>query len=111
MGLMSFIFLICALRTNLIFIAIFFGLMMTFVVLTGSYWHLAQGNFDLAQKLQVASGAFGFLAVMAGWWIFFAQMLASVDFPFEIPVGDISHFIKPLSEVKAAKSKYPSRGR
>ena len=31
---------------------------------------------------------------MAGWWIFFAQMLASVDFPFQIPVGDIGHIIK-----------------
>ncbi|MDI1488793.1 MAG: hypothetical protein OHK93_008069 [Ramalina farinacea] len=108
MGLMSFIYLICALRTNLVFVAIFFGLLMTFVVLTGSYWHLAMGNAVMAQKLQVAAGAFGFMAVMAGWWIFFAQMLASVDFPIEIPVGDISHFIKPLSEVKSAKSKYPS---
>ncbi len=34
---------------------------------------------------------------MAGWWIFFAQMLASVDFPFQIPVGDISHIIKGAS--------------
>ncbi|KAL9131549.1 MAG: hypothetical protein Q9217_000563 [Psora testacea] len=108
MGLMSLIYLVCALRTNLVFVAIFFGLLMTFVVLTGSYWHLALGNDDMAQKLQVAAGAFGFLAVMAGWWIFFAQMLASVDFPFEIPVGDISHLIKPLSEVKAAKERYPA---
>ena len=82
---------------------------MTFVVLTGSYWHLALGNAEMAQKLQVAAGAFGFLAVMAGWWIFFAQMLTSVDFPFEIPVGDISHLIKPLSEIKAAKERYPGR--
>ena len=109
MGLMSLIYLICALRTNLIFVAIFFGLLMTFVVLTGSYWHFALGNMAMAHKLQVTAGAFGFLAVMAGWWIFFAQMLASVDFPFEIPVGDISHLIKPLSEVKVAKQRYPAR--
>ncbi|KAL6717161.1 hypothetical protein ACLMJK_005076 [Lecanora helva] len=98
MGLMCFIYLICALRTNLVFVAIFLGLLMTFVVLTGSYWALGAGNGALAQKLQVAAGAFGFMAVMAGWWIFFAQMLASVDFPFQIPVGDISHLITPLSE-------------
>ena len=58
-----------------------------------------------------AGGAFGFMACIAGWyvnykisknaaahmvhrWIFFAQMLASVDFPFQLPVGDISHIIK-----------------
>lgn len=109
MGLMSFIYLVCALRTNLIFILVFFGLMMCFVLDTGAYWHLAAGNGDLGTKLQIASGAFLFLAVSAAWWIFFAQMLASVEFPFEIPVGDISHFIKPLSEVKAAKTKYPHR--
>lgn len=34
---------------------------------------------------------------MAGWWIFLAQMLASVDFPVQIPVFDISHIIKPAS--------------
>ncbi len=62
----------------------------------------------MAQQLQVAAGAFGFMAVMAGWWIFFAQMLASVDFPFEIPVGDISHLIKPMSEKKAMKDRYPA---
>lgn len=107
MGLMSLIYLICALRTNLVFVAIFFGLLMTFAVLTGSYWQFAQENYELAGKLQVASGAFGFMAVMAGWWIFFAQMLASVDFPFELPVGDISHLIKPLSEVKLSKKKFP----
>lgn len=32
MALMSFIYLVCALRTNLIFIAVFFGLMMCFVM-------------------------------------------------------------------------------
>jgi len=108
MGLMCLIYLICALRTNLVFVAIFLGLLLTFVVLTGSYWHLAQGHADVAQQLQVAAGAFGFMAVMAGWWIFFAQMLASVDFPFEIPVGDISHLIKPMSEKKAMKDRYPA---
>ncbi|KAL2048729.1 hypothetical protein ABVK25_010981 [Lepraria finkii] len=98
MGLLSLIYLICALRTNLAFVAIFFGLLMTFAVLTASYWHLAARHLVMAQKLQVVAGAFGFMAVMAGWWIFFAQMLASVDFPYEIPVGDISHLITPLSE-------------
>ncbi|KAK3176789.1 hypothetical protein OEA41_008114 [Lepraria neglecta] len=106
MGLLSLIYLICALRTNLAFVAIFFGLLMTFVVLTASYWHFAAGHLVMAQKLQVAAGAFGFMAVMAGWWIFFAQMLASVDFPYEIPVGDISRLITPLSERVKQKERF-----
>lgn len=40
---------------------------------------------------------------MAGWWIFFAIMLASLDFPFNIPVGDLSHIIKGASAKKAMK--------
>ncbi|KAI4194185.1 MAG: hypothetical protein LQ348_002694 [Seirophora lacunosa] len=67
---------------------------MTFVILTGSYWEIAIGHTAIAARLQIASGAFAFLASLAGWWIFFAQMLASVDFPFQIPVGDISHLIR-----------------
>lgn len=106
MGLMSFIYLICALRTNLVFVAIFAGLLLTFVVLTGSYWNLAHGNVETAGKLQVTAGAFGFLAVMAGWWIFFAQMLQSVDFPVVIPVGDISHIIPSLSTRAGSKTQY-----
>ncbi len=106
MGLLSLIYLICALRTNLIFVAIFLGLLLTFVALTASYWHLAAGHAVMAQKLQVAGGAFGFMAVMAGWWIFFAQMLASVDFPFQLPVGDISHLIVPGSERVKQKERF-----
>lgn len=108
MGLLSLIYLICALRTNLVFVAIFLGLLLTFVVLTGAYWHTALGHTEMAERLQVAAGAFGFLATLAGWWIFFAQMLASVDFPFQIPVGDISHLITPLSERVKQKERYPA---
>ncbi|MCJ1260312.1 hypothetical protein MMC22_000172 [Lobaria immixta] len=106
MGLLSLIYLICALRTNLVFVAIFLGLFMTFVLLASSYWHHAIGHHDLGGKLQVASGAFGFMAVIAGWWIFFAQMLASVDFPFQLPVGDISHVIKGGSTRLAEREQF-----
>lgn len=106
MGLLSFMYLVCALRTNIVFVAIFTGLTMVFLLLTGSYWSLASGNMDMANSLQVVAGAFGLMAVAAGWWIFFAQMLASVDFPIQIPVGDISHMIKPLSARQAKKEGY-----
>ena len=82
------------------------GLTMVFVLLAGSYWNLASGNAEMANTLQVVSGAFGLVAVAAGWWIFLAQMLASVDFPIQLPVGDISHLIKPLSARQAKKEGY-----
>ncbi|KAL8769710.1 MAG: hypothetical protein Q9209_004326 [Squamulea sp. 1 TL-2023] len=98
MGLLCLLYLICALRTNVVFVTIFFGLFFTFVLLTGSYWQLAIGHAAAATNLQIASGAFAFLACLAAWWIFFAQMLASVDFPFQLPVGDISHVIRSGSD-------------
>ncbi|KAL8991559.1 MAG: hypothetical protein Q9177_000059 [Variospora cf. flavescens] len=108
MGLLSLLYLICALRTNMAFVTIFFGLFMTFVLLTGSYWEIAIGYGAIAAKLQIASGAFAFLASLAGWWIFFAQMLASVDFPFQIPVGDISHLIRSGTKRAQDKERFPA---
>lgn len=35
---------------------------------------------------------------MAGWYIFLALLLASVDFPIQIPVGDLSTIIKGKSD-------------
>lgn len=133
MGLMSLLYLICALRTNITFVAIFFGLFMTFVLLVGAYWQYAVGHTAIALSLQKVScdysgiympsttdgklrigrwriciyGRYGRMVggvhkrdarisplTMVHRWIFFAQMLASVDFPFQLPVGDISHIIK-----------------
>ena len=106
MGVMSLIYLICSLRTNMVFVVIFFGLMMLFAVLTGSYWNTAIGSTALAQQQQFVAGAFGMMATSAGWWIFLAQMLASVDFPVQLPVGDISHLIVPFSAKVKAKEQY-----
>ncbi|KAL8917404.1 MAG: hypothetical protein Q9208_007959 [Pyrenodesmia sp. 3 TL-2023] len=106
MGLLSLLYLICALRTNMVFVTIFFGLFMCFVLLTGSYWKIAIDQAAFGAKLQIASGAFAFLACLAGWWIFFAQMLASVDFPFQIPVGDISHLIRSGTERAQQKERF-----
>lgn len=40
----------------------------------------------------------GFVCSAAGWWILAAQILASIDFPIQLPVGDLSHIIKGASE-------------
>ena len=50
-----------------------------------------------------AGGAFTFVTSLAGWWIFFAIMLASLDFPFSLPVGDLSHIVKGASEKQKIK--------
>jgi len=83
---------------------------LAFSLLAGAYWQNANGigNADpsalaLAGRLQKAAGACVFVTSMAGWWIFFAIMLAALDFPFQIPVGDLSTLIKGASERQKAK--------
>ena len=85
MGILCLVFLICSIRTNLFFFLIFFTLVPAFALLAGSYFHVANGNANLAKKLAEAAGAFCFVTCMCGWYIFFAIMLASVDFPFDLP--------------------------
>jgi len=85
MGILCFIYLICSLRTNFCFFMIFLTLVIAFCLLAGAYWELNKGNAALAHRLQVAAGAFTFVTSLFGWWIFLAIMLASLDFPFEVP--------------------------
>jgi len=106
MGLLSLIFLICALRTNICFVIIFVTLVAAFGLLAGEYWYLAEGDVATAAHLQTAGGAFLFVTSASGWWILFVQMLAAVDFPFTLPVGDISGLIKGGSERRRAKEQY-----
>ena len=54
MGVLSFIFFLCALRTNIVFVMIFFSLTFCFLLITAAFWALAEdftGNAVLAQKL------------------------------------------------------------
>lgn len=107
MGLLCLVFMICALRTNVVFFLIFMTLVPAFGCLAGAYWHLALGNTATAATLQLAAGALTFVTDMLGWWIFFAILLASLDFPFQLPVGDLSHIIKGASEkAKAKEDRY-----
>ncbi|THV48339.1 hypothetical protein BGAL_0254g00100 [Botrytis galanthina] len=112
MAVLCLIYLVCSLRTNVVFVIIFFTLVVAFSLLTSVYWHTANGigNKDatqlaLANRLQIAAGATLFVTSLAGWWIFFAIMLAALDFPFQIPVGDLSTLIKGASEREKSKEQ------
>ena len=112
MGFLCFIFLICSLRTNVVFMIIFLFLVPTFGCLAGAFWQVANSaaaaaagdmvasaaHAATAGRCQIAGGALAFVVSMAGWYIFFAIMLAALDFPFQIPVGDLSTMITGASE-------------
>ncbi|QIX01177.1 hypothetical protein AMS68_006694 [Peltaster fructicola] len=103
MGVLCFVYMICALRTNVVFFLIFAFLVPSFGCLAGAYWQLAQGNIALYDQLIVAGGALTFIVDILGWWIFVAIMLASLDFPFQVPVGDLTHIIRGASDRAKAR--------
>ena len=50
-----------------------------------------------------AAGACAFAFCMAGWYILFAQLLLTLDFPFTLPIGDLSdRIIQAASKKKSA---------
>jgi len=97
MGILCFIFLICSVRTNVVFVFVFACLVTGFGLLAGVYWNVALGNAATAASLQIGGGAVIFVLSIAGWYIFAAQLLEAVDFPFALPVGDLSTIVKGRS--------------
>lgn len=56
MNLACIIFFICALRTNIVFVALFFSLIIALCFLNGAYWAMAEdyaGNSAVTQRLLV----------------------------------------------------------
>lgn len=104
MALLCFIYLICSLRINVCFVIIFFTLTMAFSLLAGVYWELAGAlagelaKVEVAHRLQVAAGAFLFVTSLTGWYTFLAVMLQAIDFPLQVPVGDLSKYMRGRSE-------------
>ena len=44
-----------------------------------------------------------FVICLLGWYLFTVFVLAAVDFPLELPVGDLSGYVKGASDRRAAK--------
>jgi uncharacterized protein len=95
MGILCFVYLICSIRTNLVFFLIFFTLVPAFGLLAGAFLHAAKGNAAIASKCQEAAGAFTFVTCLCGWYILLAIMLASVDFPFDLPRKFLPYMLQP----------------
>lgn len=54
-----------------------------------------------------AGGACAFVAAMCGWYLFFALMLASVNFPIQLPVGDLSHIFRIFRKNEVVEGESP----
>jgi len=101
MGVLSFIFLICSLRTNIVFVLIFIAATLGFCLAAGAFWTTAKGMAIGAILLKGTGGAF-FVAAMCGWYLLAVIMFATLDLQFlgQLPVGDLSTVIKGRSQMK-----------
>ncbi|KAE8347385.1 hypothetical protein BDV24DRAFT_173251 [Aspergillus arachidicola] len=92
MALLMFIYMVCALRTNAIFVAVFMFLVPCFSLLSAAYWRMAQADLVLGTRLSVVAGTLLFVVTMLGFYLLTAQLFASVGLPWSLPIGDLSRF-------------------
>ena len=124
MTVLTFFYVLASLRTNITLVITFFFIDMAFFMLMSSYWTAAEGRASDAQGLQVvstklrhshialltswltqAAGAFVFTFCMSGWYLWFSLILSTLDFPFELPLGDLSKRIPSMTERNARKAE------
>jgi len=98
-GLLCILYTLVALRTNVPFVLLFFGLVCSFELLAAGYFHLGVGDAVRAANEFKASGAFGFFVCLMGIWVDIHLLLACVDFPFNIPLLDLSSIIKGKTQL------------
>ncbi|KAJ5660083.1 hypothetical protein N7507_006534 [Penicillium longicatenatum] len=103
LALLTFVYLICSIRTNVCLFLALFLLVITFSLTAATYFQMALENTAAAAKLQMTAGAFNFALCIPIWHIFIAQILEAVDFPFALPVGDLSTLI--LGRTQRARKK------
>ncbi|THV02726.1 hypothetical protein K435DRAFT_852576 [Dendrothele bispora CBS 962.96] len=86
------IYFVGSLRTNFVFVIIFFTLILTFAFFAAAYGQLGNGNLELAQTLLKAAGACAFANICVAWYLVTSLIMRIVEMPFTLPVGDLSGF-------------------
>ncbi|KAM0786195.1 hypothetical protein ACM66B_007000 [Microbotryomycetes sp. NB124-2] len=92
-GVLVLIYLVASLRTNAVFVALFFFLDIVFWLLVAAYFKIANGNVANLTSILKAAGAFAFLTSACGWYLMLVLTLGSTGFPLALPVGDMSGFL------------------
>lgn len=97
MCVLSFVFFLASLRTNLVLALVLLCATLGFGLLTGGLFKLADGEMVLGEKLVYATGATFFTACLLGWYLLLSIMLSVMDLPSP-PVFDLSTKIRGVSE-------------
>lgn len=100
--LLTIVYTIASLRTNIVLFLILLLLIPVFSLLAAAFFSFGQGNSDLGTRLQHVAAGMLLAVSFLGWYLFTGLVLATVDFPLSLPVGDLSTIIKGASQ-KAEK--------
>ncbi|KAM0745721.1 hypothetical protein T439DRAFT_330454 [Meredithblackwellia eburnea MCA 4105] len=94
-AIITFVYLIASLRTNMVFVLLFIFLEITFDLLIAAFWNIAHAKVANLTNILHAAGAFAFLTAAMGWYLLIVLVFGSTGIPFALPVGDLSNFMTP----------------
>jgi len=105
MALVSFIFFIGALRTNVPLCSVLFLLIPFFSLSAGAAFYAGFNPTDAGLKhaayLQVCAGGVGFATSLFGWYLAIIAVCASTGVPCPLPIFDLSSKVFPGSTAAA----------
>ena len=91
-------------RINVILVFILFTFVLAFPCLTVSYRSAAVGETDRSNAFRKAGGAFAFSGSLAAWYLFTSLCFDSVDFPIQLPVGDLSAHMPSREQIRERRA-------
>ncbi|KAI8687038.1 hypothetical protein NCS56_00276000 [Fusarium sp. Ph1] len=95
----NFFFLIASIQLNLVYICIFMSIELCLIFDASSYFSLADGNAATSTALMKATGVFGFIAGLLGFYCVLYYLCQEV-LPFSVPMGDTSAWFQARRERK-----------
>jgi succinate-acetate transporter protein len=99
MAIVSFVFLLGSIRTNVPFVILFIGLVLLFSFVSAASYQLGYNPTPagLAHAIHYyrIAGGFGFVAMTSGWYLTLIQVFAATGIPVPLPIFDLSHLVFP----------------
>lgn len=98
MGMLSFVYLVGSLRTNLCFALIFLVATIGFELGAAGFFLIAFGSAAAGGRCIVGLGACFFVADLIGWYLLLSAVIQIMELPIpDLPVVDLSTKIKGRS--------------
>nr|OQO23392.1 hypothetical protein B0A51_08943 [Rachicladosporium sp. CCFEE 5018] len=95
MGVMMAVFALGSLRVDVVHVYIFVIFTICFGCEAASYFTAEAARDGAGYRWRVAAGWTSLAGSAGVWYLFMASIFDSVDFPFTLPLGGLSGYIKP----------------